>query len=337
MPILSVIIPVYNVSFYLEECLSSVVHQSLQDIEIICINDGSTDNSLEILKKWGKKDNRIVILNQENKGVSAARNEGLKIAKGNYITFVDADDMVCPNIYSSLIPKMQIYELDAYIFAFKTFPNEKIETIGFPTNRILTWQELFASNPQIQSKNSLCFNWRFIYKKEVLINNQLLFNKNIAIGEDMIYNIDAICHSHRIMVTNNALYIHRMNNPTSAMTLKYKVNLEKSLVQMYQVKKRQIEEYQLNKFTPFFFDLAKYTILVYIPMLLSDVYHNPQPVNKRKEIKHILSLEMVHEAFHIIGFRNIYPSWKEYIFYLAMKFKLTPIVYYEYNKIFIAK
>lgn len=82
MPILSVIIPVYNVSFYLEECLSSVVHQSLQDIEIICINDGSTDNSLEILKKWGKKDNRIVILNQENKGVSAARNEGLKIAKG---------------------------------------------------------------------------------------------------------------------------------------------------------------------------------------------------------------------------------------------------------------
>lgn len=163
MPILSVIIPVYNVSFYLEECLSSVVHQSLQDIEIICINDGSTDNSLEILKKWGKKDNRIVILNQENKGVSAARNEGLKIAKGNYITFVDADDMVCPNIYSSLIPKMQIYELDAYIFAFKTFPNEKIETIGFPTNRILTWQELFASNPQIQSKKSLCFNWRFIY------------------------------------------------------------------------------------------------------------------------------------------------------------------------------
>lgn len=121
------------------------------------------------------------------------------------------------------------------------------------------------------------------------------------------------------------------------MTLKYKVNLEKSLVQMYQVKKRQIEEYQLNKFTPFFFDLAKYTILVYIPMLLSNVYHNPQPVNKRKEIKHILSLEMVHEAFHIIGFRNIYPSWKEYIFYLAMKFKLTPIVYYEYNKIFIAK
>lgn len=337
MPILSVIIPVYNVSLYLDECLSSVVHQSLQDIEIICINDGSTDNSLDILKKWGKKDHRIVILNQENKGVSTARNEGLKIAQGNYITFVDADDMVFPNIYSILIPKMQIYELDAYIFAFKTFPNEKIETTGFPTNRILTWQELYASNPQIQSKNSLCFNWRFIYKKEVLINNQLLFNKNIAIGEDMIYNIDAICHSHRIMVTDNALYIHRMNNPTSAMTLKYKANLEKSLVQMYQIKKRQMEKYQLDKFTPFSFDLAKYTILVYIPMLLSNVYHNPQPVNKRKEIKHILSLEMVHDAFRIIGLHNIYPSWKEYIFYLAMKFKLTQIVYYEYDKIFITK
>ena len=168
MPILSVIIPVYNVSLYLDECLNSVVHQSLQDIEIICINDGSTDNSLDILKKWGKKDHRIIILDQKNKGVSTARNEGLKIAQGNYITFVDADDMVCSNIYSGLIPTMQIYELDAYIFAFKTFPNERIETTGFPTNTILTWQELFASNPQIQSKNSLCFNWRFIYKKEVL-------------------------------------------------------------------------------------------------------------------------------------------------------------------------
>lgn len=72
-------------------------------------------------------------------------------------------------------------------------------------------------------------------------------------------------------------------------------------------------------------------------MLLSNVYHNPLLVNKRKEIKHILSLEMVHDAFHIIGLHNIYPSWKEYIFYLAMKFKLTQIVYYEYNKIFITK
>lgn len=337
MPILSVIIPVYNVSLYLDECLNSVVNQSLQDIEIICINDGSTDGSLDILKRWRKKDHRIVVLNQDNKGVSTARNEGLKIAQGNYITFVDADDMVCPNIYSSLIPTMQIHELDAYIFAFKTFPNEKIETTGFLTNAILTWQELFASNSQIQSKNSLCFNWRFIYKKEVLINNQLLFNKNIAIGEDMIYNIDAICHSHRIMVTDNALYIHRMNNPTSAMTLQYKAYLEKSLVQMYQIKKQQIEKYQLDKFTPFSFDLAKYTILTYIPMLLSNIYHNPQPINKRKEIKHILSLEMINDAFRFIGFRNIYPSWKEYLFYLSMKFKFIQLVCYEYNKKFITK
>lgn len=94
---ISVIIPVYNTELYLKECLDSVINQTLKEIEIICINDGSTDNSSEILKEYQGKDNRVVVINQENKGLSEARNSGLKIAKGEYILFLDSDDFYYKN------------------------------------------------------------------------------------------------------------------------------------------------------------------------------------------------------------------------------------------------
>ena len=91
-PKISLIIPVYNVEKFLRECLDSVVNQTMRDIEIICINDGSTDGSLDILKKYAAKDDRIIVINQTNGWLSAARNSGLKIARGEYIQFVDSDD-----------------------------------------------------------------------------------------------------------------------------------------------------------------------------------------------------------------------------------------------------
>lgn len=98
----SVIIPVYNVEKYLRQCLNSITNQTLEDIEIICINDGSTDNSLKILKKYAQKDQRIIIINKENSGAADSRNKGLKIAQGEYIGFVDGDDWIDKNYYEKL-------------------------------------------------------------------------------------------------------------------------------------------------------------------------------------------------------------------------------------------
>jgi len=334
MPILSVIIPVYNVADFLDDCLRSVIGQKLKDIEIICVNDGSTDASLSILEQWEKTDSRIISISQENKGVSTARNVGLNIAKGDYITFVDADDMVCDNIYETSISVMLANNLDAYIYAFRTFPNGYIETTGFRVNKVLSPHELFSSNKEIQTRNSLCFNWRFIYKRNVIFENNLFFVKDISIGEDMIYNIDAICHSNRIMVTNDALYMHRLDNSNSAMTVKYKKHLEQSLIKMYQIKKRQIKRYDIDCYTTYSFDLACYSIKTYLPMFFSNLRHNPNisSINIKAEIKRILALKMIKESFVDIGFRNIYPSWKEYMFYLAMKFGCTQIVQKVYFK-----
>jgi len=102
----SIIVPVYNVELYLEECLYSIINQTFEDIEIILINDGSTDHSLEIMEKFAKKDNRIKIISQKNKGVSEARNAGILIASGDYILFVDSDDVILTNTIEILYNKI---------------------------------------------------------------------------------------------------------------------------------------------------------------------------------------------------------------------------------------
>ena len=100
----SVILPVYNVEKYLKECLDSILNQTLQEIEVICVDDGSTDRSLEILREYEKKDKRVIVLTQENKGAGAARNKGLAIAKGEYLSFLDSDDFFCfRNVWRKLI------------------------------------------------------------------------------------------------------------------------------------------------------------------------------------------------------------------------------------------
>ena len=96
MPKISVIVPVYNVELYLYQCLDSIINQTFKDIEIICINDGSTDNSGKVLEEYAQKDDRVKVLTQENQGQAVARNKGLDIAKGEYIYFVDSDDFIHP-------------------------------------------------------------------------------------------------------------------------------------------------------------------------------------------------------------------------------------------------
>ena len=103
----SIIVPVYNVEKYLRKCLDSLVNQTLKDIEIICINDGSTDDSLNILQEYAREHHNVVVIDQENQGVSIARNNGINKAQGDYIGFVDPDDWVEPDMFKILYEKAE--------------------------------------------------------------------------------------------------------------------------------------------------------------------------------------------------------------------------------------
>ena len=126
---ISVIIPVYNVAMYLEECLNHIINQTFSDIEIICINDGSTDESPDILREFAKRDNRIQIINQKNRGLGATRNRGLELSKGDYVYFMDGDDYLELAALEELYELSEKYSLDFAMFKLKNFNEKTKETI----------------------------------------------------------------------------------------------------------------------------------------------------------------------------------------------------------------
>lgn len=114
--LLSVIVPVYNVKSYIDRCIRSILTQSYRDIELVLIDDGSTDGSSLLCDEWAKKDKRIVVVHKVNEGVSAARNTGLDVAKGDFITFVDSDDFIAPETYSENMSYLLFWQF-AFVFA----------------------------------------------------------------------------------------------------------------------------------------------------------------------------------------------------------------------------
>ncbi len=132
-PLISVIIPIYNSQKHLEECLSSVLQQTYQNLEVILVDDGSTDDSSKLVNDYKKRNQNIKVIHQKNQGLSAARNAGLKIATGDYITFVDSDDKIEANMIENLIKALQKDNSDIAVCSFKeTYPNHK--TVGFSKN-----------------------------------------------------------------------------------------------------------------------------------------------------------------------------------------------------------
>lgn len=130
MDLISIIVPVYNVEKYLEHCLNSIINQTYKNLEIILVNDGSTDNSLEICESFKQKDSRIKIITKGNGGLSSARNEGLKIAKGNYISFVDSDDWIDADFIKALYNNLISTDSDMSTCEFirETEPSQFVET-----------------------------------------------------------------------------------------------------------------------------------------------------------------------------------------------------------------
>ena len=201
----SVIIPVYNVSKYLEECLDSIVGQSLKNIEIICINDGSTDNSPDILKSYAQKDDRIIVIEQTNKGLSATRNTGLRMAKGDYIHFMDSDDMLDINALEYMYNEASKANLDViYCDGISFYESEKLKD-KFPLyqtmytrpkefNEVTTGQTLFRNMVRHKCFTSqVCLH---LCKKDYLLQNNLYFEEGV-IFEDVDFSLKMIMQASR--------------------------------------------------------------------------------------------------------------------------------------------
>lgn len=227
MPKISVIIPVYNCEKYLEDCLKSVILQTYENLEIICIDDGSKDRSLDILKEYKEKDQRIIVISQENSGQSCARNKGMALAKGEYISFVDADDAVSLALYEKFCDALSSVneDVDIYMFNACTYnKNQDIDNIEidcfFNIKEWLNHKDEKTIHTFDDCTNPFSGNMSAvnkIYKKEFLKRNNITFPENL-IFEDQYFYIKTFLCAQKIVINSESLYKYRAGNASSTMS-----------------------------------------------------------------------------------------------------------------------
>lgn len=207
MQLISVIVPVYNVKEYLGECIRSIQKQTYKNIEILLIDDGATDGSAEICEQYAKEDNRIKVIHQKNKGLSGARNTGICQAKGEYIAFVDADDMVKPQFIEILFNMTQLHQADIAVCGYtrdttayiNTGPEKSVQSSKLTAEEMLKqWHGKRAHLETVV--------WNKLYARKVLENMQ--FEEGTA-HEDILISHLLIRRADYIAVTTEQLYCYR--------------------------------------------------------------------------------------------------------------------------------
>lgn len=214
----SVIIPIYNGEKYFTECIQSILDQSFTNIEVIVINDGSTDGSLSLIERYAQNDSRIGVINQKNKGVSAARNAGLSKAKGDYIMFVDADDYLVKNNAIELLMNFVDANGNPDIVQFRKVKDARKRILPVDDGSLddRTLGRMIVN----ETINTL---WDKLYKKSVIRANSCGFPVGIRMAEDLLFNAQYFCAVKTIGFLDEELYFYQEDNQESA-TKKYMPN-----------------------------------------------------------------------------------------------------------------
>lgn len=231
--LVSIIMPVYNAERFLRRSIESVISQNYKKIELILVDDGSLDNSKKICEKYAKTDRRIKLIAQKNSGPASARNMGIRYAKGDFVFFLDADDLIEENTLSTLIQIYKKYKTDLTMSNFK-----KLETSGKTIKQNVTFTpegEVF--NGELKELNQLeilefirhfykypsnhlmSYCWARLYKTEILKNMNLDANKGMRLFEDYVFNLEYLKHADKMTFVNQNLYTYIMQNTSQSMKI----------------------------------------------------------------------------------------------------------------------
>ena len=238
----SVIVPVYNVELYLEECLDSIINQTFKEIEIILVNDGSTDRSPEIIELYALKDNRITILTQPNGGLSAARNAGIEKALGKYLLFVDSDDSLLPNSIETLLGKANETGADIVIGnALLCYPDGRRSIYYIPDKELhngLLWTGE-SSFLKLMEQNTMPLVVSYFIKRDIIFQHELFFQNGI-LHEDEIWCVKAILSAQNVLFLDFNFYLYRQRKD-SIMNLDNKGFRVKSLFEVAKLLNQYID------------------------------------------------------------------------------------------------
>lgn len=259
-PLITVIVPVYNAEHTIEKCVNSIIKQTYSNLQIILVNDGSKDKSIELCKKIQKNDDRILVIDKENEGVSNTRNKGIDMATGEYIIFVDSDDFIENNMIEILYNNIQGYDFcTCNYYVIKN--NKKKEKSDIESYEINSGE----TNEYIEKmQKDMLFNSPVnkIYKTEIIKQNNIRFEENICVGEDYLFNIEYIRCVKKARYISEALYNYTIKNGTlSRKYIDRFIDIEMKMV-------RKIKEIYEEKS----FDMT-YIYNQYMELLKSNIYN----------------------------------------------------------------
>lgn len=266
-PLISIIIPVYNTEKYLEKCLDSVLNQTYKNLEIICINDGSTDSSPDILQKYSEKDDRVKIINKKNSGVSHSRNVGIEQANGEWITFIDSDDYIENSLYEKFVTTLNntkpfdIYVFNGVIVNENENPyNEKLQKFFYMSNWNYHENNLYVFK---DCRNPFYGNlsvWNKIFKRQFLEEHNIRFKEN-TIFEDQLFVIDTTIKADMFYLNKEILYFY-VQHPSSTMH-----TLKENVFQIFEIMndiKTLLFEHNLYEYEKYVFLQHKFNVYNYL-------------------------------------------------------------------------
>lgn len=326
----SIIVPIYNVEKYLDRCIESLINQTLVDIEIIMVDDGSPDSCPSKCDEYAKKDSRIKVIHKKNAGLGYARNSGLEIVTGEYVAFVDSDDFVDINMYQKLYSTAKSYDADVVYCGFYEYRNKNNKKTRKEVSQPVVYNDsechevLHGMLSPCGAKGRITKYemsvWHSIYRKNIFRQYDVLFSSERQfISEDIIFHIDYICHCKKIVFIPNPYYYYCLND--TSLSKKYRSDrLNKVDILCDEVFRRIKEKKYLFPLEDcMFFVLLS---LRYPLTILSD--YDMTNMEKYIHVRRMCHSAIMHKwickiKWHKIPFRYV-------IFFLCIKLKMIKIL-----------
>ena len=320
-PVISIIVPVYQVEKYVGRCISSLLSQKFTDFEIICVDDGTKDRSCEIIEEFAKQDNRIRLFHKSNGGLSSARNEGLKYAEGEYVWYVDSDDFVKPEACSVIYREILEHRPDMITFGAIPVPEQYADKwlvrVLWPGYLIL------ENHPQEKNKadrydceesvkafvrypGAWPFVWRCCFNRQFLLEHELVFDENVKFGEDTVFLSEAYPQTKRITFLSERLYYYRCVRKGSLMD-SYKDQHER-LVENCHIAHRVLEYWRIHGWIELYGNYC-------LEWLIHFVGYDAVKSQQRREQKELSSIVFkLISRYDLSQYRRKLPLYDRYIY-----------------------
>lgn len=324
MELVSVVVPIYNVEKYLEECIKSLLIQTYNKIEIILVDDGSKDNSGNICDAFQSIDDRIVVIHKQNEGLGYARNSGLKIAKGSYVTFIDSDDIAESDLIENLIKGIKKNNSDTCIGGYKRINkdgdiifNEKYEEAIYLDNDVYNklFIKMLGSSPERHDSIRMSV-WNVMYSMKIIKQNGLMFpSERDFISEDLLWDLEYYKYSKSVAVIDSSSYLYRIT--PGSLTQKYKKDKFNMICKLYVEVESRLNNSNLNNEAVI--RLQKQFFINLRSCISQEAISNKDLINIYKAIKEMLENKIVINIINTYPIRKLNIGPRIFLYFIKIK------------------